>query len=66
MLSSVGNSKKDTNILMFKTIKSSKNKGWKRQVHGNVVSCFFDSSSVSADSTLVFRCVRLSSVAGKN
>lgn len=53
-------------ILILLRIKSSRNDGWKKHVHGGVMSYFFDSSSVSADSTLVFRCVRLSSVAIKN
>lgn len=62
----VKSSNEDICILMIKRIKSSKNNGWKRQVRGGVESHFFDSSFISADSTLVFRCVRLSSVTVKN
>ena len=63
---SVINSNEDINILIIKRMKSSKNNRWKKEVHGVVVSCLVDSSSVSADSTLVFSSVRLSSVAVKN
>lgn len=38
---SVSNSNEDINIPMIKRIKSSENNGWKRQVQGGVVSCFF-------------------------
>lgn len=66
----VKSSNEDICILMIKRIKSSKKKKnkkqWKRQVCGGVESHFFDSSFISADSTLVFRCVRLRSVAVKN
>lgn len=47
-------------------MKSSKNERWKKEVHEVVVSCLVDSSSVSADSTLVFSSVRLSSVTVRN
>lgn len=63
---SVSNSNEDINILMIKRTKSSKNNRWKKEVHGVVVSCLVDSSSVSADSTFFFSSVRLSSVAVKN
>lgn len=53
-------------ILMIKRMKSSKNERWKKEVHEVVVSCLVDSSSVSADSTLVFSSVRLSSVTIRN
>jgi len=58
LLFPVRSSIEDMNILMIKRIKNSKNYGWKRQVHGGVVPCFFDSSSVSTDSVLVFRSLR--------